>query len=58
MTFKWVQLFVILMAITSMQLAYSAPNLEINTPAINALKTVCKCAMCSWHLIITVGRLV
>jgi uncharacterized protein len=38
MTFKWVQLFVILMAITSMQLAYSAPNLEINTPAINALK--------------------
>lgn len=38
MQLKWIRLLVIIMAITSMQFAYSAPNLEINTPAINALK--------------------
>ena len=34
----WIKLLVAIVAICSMQLAYSAPNLEIDTPAINALK--------------------
>lgn len=35
----WIKLVVAIMAVFTIHLAYSAPNLEIDTPAINALKT-------------------
>lgn len=38
MKHTWIKFLAGIMVVFSMQLAYSAPNLEIDTPAINALK--------------------
>lgn len=35
----WTRLIVVMTVILSMQVAFAAPNLEVDTPAINALKS-------------------